>query len=122
METKMPRILLADDNNDARSALALLLETRLGASIVGEASTMEGLLEQAAGIRPDIVLLDWELPGKPETDRIVVIRSVSPGSRVIVISARPESVIQAAGADAFVNKTDPPEHIVDIFKEKRSHV
>lgn len=111
----MTRILLADDNQDLRSALALLLETRLGATIVGEASTMECLLEQAVATRPDIVLLDWELPGKPEADRIHLIRSVSPGARVIVISARPEAAAQAAGADAFVNKTDPPEHIMDVF-------
>jgi two-component system response regulator DesR len=114
----MPRILLADDNPSSRSALALLLVTRLGATIVGEASTMECLLEQAAATRPDVVLLDWELPGKPETDRIHVLRSVTPGVRVIVISARPESAAQASEADAFVNKTDPPERILATLKER----
>ena len=79
METKTLRILLADDNRDSRSALALLLGTRLDASIVGEATTMEALLKQAAVTHPDVVLLDWELPGKPETDRILVTRSVAPG-------------------------------------------
>ena len=113
----MTRILLADDNQALRSALALLLETRLGVTIVGEACTMESLLAQAAITQPDIVLLDWELPGKPEADRIVVVRSVAPSARLIVVSARPESAAQAVGADAFVNKTDLPEHILDIFKE-----
>ena len=114
----MTRVLLADDNQDLRSALALLLETRLGATIIGEACTMESLLSQAAITQPDIVLLDWELPGKPEADRIVVIRSVAPTSRVIVVSARPESATLAVGADAFVNKTDPPERILNIFRER----
>jgi two-component system response regulator DesR len=118
METKMTRILLADDNKDSRSALALLVETRLGATIVGEASTMECLLELAAATNPDVVLLDWELPGKPEADRIVVIRSVSPGARVIVVSARPEAAALAIEADAFVNKIDPPEHILAVLKER----
>ena len=113
----MTRVLLADDNQNLRSALALLLETRLGATIVGEATTMERLLEQAAITHPDVVLLDWELPGKPEADRIVVVRSVAPGAQIIVISARPESACLAVGADAFVNKTDPPERILDAFKE-----
>lgn len=115
----MTRILLADDNKDSRSALALLLETRLGASIVGEAATMEVLLEQAAESRPDVVFLDWELPGKPEADRILVLRSVAPGTRVIVVSARPESASQATGADAFVNKIDPPEQILAVLKERK---
>ncbi|MBN1452297.1 MAG: response regulator transcription factor [Anaerolineales bacterium] len=114
----MIRILLADDNQDSRSALALLLETRLGAVIVGEASTMECLLEQAAITHPDVVLLDWELPGKPEADRIVVVRSVASNARVIVVSARPESASQAIGADAFVNKIDPPEHILAVLQER----
>ena len=118
METKTLRILLADDNRNSRSALVLLLETRLGASIVGEAVTMEALLERAAATHPDVVLLDWELPGKPETDRIVVIRSVTPGARVVVLSARPESASQAREADAFVNKTDPPERILATLKER----
>jgi DNA-binding NarL/FixJ family response regulator len=114
----MIRILLADDNQDSRSALALLLETRLGATIVGEACTMESLLEQAAITHPDVVLLDWELPGKPEADRIVVVRSVAPNARVIVVSARPESASQAIEADAFVNKIDPPEHILAVLQER----
>ena len=46
METKTLRILLADDNRNSRSALVLLLETRLGASIVGEAVTMDCLGNQ----------------------------------------------------------------------------
>ena len=118
METKTLRILLADDNRNSRSALVLLLETRLGASIVGEAVTMEALLERAAATHPDVVLLDWKLPGKQETDRIVVVRSVAPGVRVIIISARPESAALAVGADAFVNKTDPPERILAVLKER----
>jgi two-component system response regulator DesR len=114
----MIRILLADDNKNLRSALALLLETRMAATIVGEASTMESLLEQAAKTRPDVVILDWELPGKPEADRIVVARSVAPGVRVIVISARPEAAAQAGEADAFVNKIDPPERILAVLTER----
>ena len=114
----MTRILIADHNPASRSALALLLSTRLGACMIGEASSMECLLGQAATMQPDTVLLDWELPGKPETDRISVIRSVVPGARVVVVSARPEAAVQAAGADAFVNKTDPPERITQLFKER----
>lgn len=118
MKTKTLRILLADKNRDSRSALALLLETRLNATIVGEAPTMEILLEKAASTHPDVLFLDWELPGKPEADRIFIVRSVAPGVRVVVISARPESAALAVEADAFVNKTDPPEKILAVFKER----
>ena len=115
---KTLRILLADDNRNARSALALLLETRLGASIVGEVATMEALLEQAALNQPDVVLFDWELPGEPEADRIVVIRSVTPGAQVIVISARPETASLAEEADVCINKFDPPERILAVLERE----
>jgi len=118
METKILRILLAENNKNTRSALALLLKTRLCATIIGEALTMESLLEQAAATHPDVVLLDWELPGKPETDRIVVVRSVVPNARIIVVSVRPESEAKAVGADAFVIKTDPPEKILAVLSER----
>jgi two-component system response regulator DesR len=108
MNTKTIRILIADKNQDSRFALALLLDTRLGATVVGEAPTMEALLEQAAATHPDVVLLDWELPGRPEADRIVVLRSVVPEAQIIVISTRPESESQASDADGFVNKAAPP--------------
>ena len=119
METKTLRILLADDNRDSRSALALLLETRLGATIVGEPTTMESLLERVASLHPDVVLLDWELPGKPEADRIVVLRSVDPDLQIIIVSGRPESALQACAADAFVYKTDPPEHLLAVLSNKK---
>ena len=118
MNNTMLRILLADNNMASRSALALLLKTRLEATIVGEASTMENVLEQAIVTRPDALLLDWELPGKPEADRIVVLRSVTPRTRIVVISVRPESASQAIGADAFVNKTDPPERLLAVLEER----
>ena len=114
----MPHILLADRNKNSPSALGLLLETRLGATIVGEASTMGSLLKQAAEIRSDVVLIDWELPGKPEADRIALLRCVAPGVQMVVMSARPQSAALAIGADAFVNKVDPPEYILAVLKER----
>ena len=114
----MIQILLADHNDNSRSALALLLETRLDANIVGEALTMESLLEQATKVGPDVILLDWELPGKPETDRIAILRSVAPGVKVVVMSARPESASQALEADAFVTKTDLPERILAVVESR----
>ncbi len=112
----MKRILLADDNHTPRSALALLLEARLGARIVGQVSSMESLLCEAAATLPDIIILDWELPGAPRPGRIAALRQTSPRSRIIVSSARPESASQVADADAFFYKTDPPEVILRVIQ------
>lgn len=116
------RVLLADDQAEVRSALRLLLEQGAGLTVVGEAAEAGDLLAQARGLVPDLVLLDWELPGKPATDGtrpgecplLVALRSCYPRPLVVVLSGRPEAqrAALAAGADAFVSKGDPPERLL----------
>lgn len=113
----MSRILLADGNPVLRSALALLLETRLHAQIVGQVNSMDSLLIEAAATLPDIVILDWELPGEPGCERIESLRRASPRSRIIVTSARHEVSSQIAAADGFICKFDPPETILEMIRE-----
>lgn len=115
----MKRILLADDNHDLRSALRLLLETRLGLELIVEARDMEHVLAQVEDARPDCILLDWELPGRPTRERVSVLRTLVPGLKVIVLSARPESKHSALaeGAEAFICKTEPPVVILDKIRE-----
>ncbi len=91
------RILLADDNSALRSALALLLETRLNANIVGESYSMENLLANLPVSRPDIVILDWELPGTPKDNRIDFLHKIYPDLKVVVIGSQPEIVQTIAG-------------------------
>ncbi len=118
MEQKMIRILLADDNSALRSALVLLLETRLNARVIGEANSMEDLLVKAAVKRPDIIILDWELPGTPKAGRIAALRDVHPFVKVIITSSKPEAAQQAlaARADAYISKSEPPEKMMHVLQ------
>ena len=115
----MKRILLADDNPDLRSALRLMLETRLDMKLITEARDMEHVLAQMEDTRPDCIILDWELPGRPKRERIQVLRTMVPGLKIIVTSARPESRAEALsqGADEFAAKSDTPLHILDIMRK-----
>lgn len=114
----MKQILLADDNSDLRSALRLLLETRLDWKLISEARDMEHVLAEIEDTRPDCLILDWELPGRPLRERLGVLRMLIPGLRVIVTSARPESEAEARaeGADEFVSKADAPAKILDAIQ------
>jgi two-component system, LytTR family, response regulator LytT len=114
MKSRKACILLADDNPAIRSALALLLETRLQVEIVGEADCMENLLAGVARSHPDIVILDWELPGAPKQERVTALRTLQPALMVVVTSSRPEIAQQAlaAQADAYVCTCDQPELVV----------
>jgi len=118
MKSNKPRILLADDNPAIRSALALLLETRLNVNIVGEVDSMENLLVYVADYHPDIVILDWELPGSPQKDRGAALKALYSPLKVVVTSSRPEIAQQAlaAQADSYVCKCEPPEQVVKVIQ------
>jgi len=64
-------ILIADDQPRVRHALRLLLEQEPGVNVVGEAAEAKTLLAQVAARCPDLVLLDWGLPGMAAEDLLV---------------------------------------------------
>src|SRR5512142_1599574 len=115
----MRQILLADDNTDLRSALRLALETRLDMRMISEARDMEDLLAQVEDTRPDCVILDWELPGRPRRGRIRVLRALVPEMKIIVTSTHPESREEALsdGADDFAAKSESPLAILEAMRK-----
>lgn len=109
------RILLADDQSKVRSALRLLLEQEPDINVLGEAVDATGLLDWVRVACPDLVLLDWELPGQQQpVDLLATLRTRCPHVLVIALSGRPEAraAALAAGAHAFVSKGDPPEQLM----------
>lgn len=113
----MKRFLLADDNSTLRSALRLMLETRLKSPLILEAADHAALIEQSISQQPDCLILDWELPGFTEPDHLAALRELLPDLKIIVTSARPEAAEAAASAhaDAFVCKIDPPAEILNAI-------
>ena len=108
------RILIADPQPAARSALRLLLQERLQAEIVGEAAESQELLAQLDSGRPDIILLDWELPGRSTDNLLEALRVDGRQPWVIILGTQSESAAAAlaSGADAFVSKGDPPKRLL----------
>jgi len=108
------RVLLADDQAKVRSALRLVLEQQPSVQVLGEAVDATGLLDWVKAACPDLVLLDWELPGIESDGLLPPLRELCPGLMVIALSGRPEARQAAldAGADAFVSKGDPPEWLL----------
>jgi DNA-binding NarL/FixJ family response regulator len=108
------RILLADDEVRVRSALQMLLKEEPGMKVVAEVAEAEALLTQIRATQPDLVLLDWGLPGLHAVGTPAALRLVCPNLAVIVLSGRPEAGREAlaVGADAFVSKVEPPEHLL----------
>jgi two-component system, NarL family, response regulator DesR len=109
---------LADDNPAIRSALTLLLETRLKIGEIGETDNLEDLADAMARFQPDILILDWDLPGPAKKGRVAALRALHPSLKIVVASSRPEVAQQAlaAQADSYVCKCEPPELVVQVIQ------
>jgi two-component system response regulator DesR len=120
MEDTM-RVLLADNQAKVRFALRALLAQQPGIEVVGEASSADDLMALLMTTRPNLALLDWELPGLAESGGLPVLRKLCPCLAVTVLSSRPGArrAAQVAGADAFVSKGDPPERLLGVLRDCR---
>jgi DNA-binding NarL/FixJ family response regulator len=108
------RILLADDQRKVRFALRVLLEQQPGIEVVGEATDGPGLIALIQALSPDIVLVDWKLPGLDSGQLFPCQRGADGEPSFIVLSPRLEARKTAldAGANAFVCKCDAPERLL----------
>jgi DNA-binding NarL/FixJ family response regulator len=108
------RILIADDQEKVRFALKVLLAQQPGIQVIGEASEAQTLLAQAQAAAPDVVLVDWELPGLCEVGGLRALRRALPAARIVALSGRTDArgEAKAAGIDAFASKGDPPERLL----------
>jgi DNA-binding NarL/FixJ family response regulator len=112
-------VVIADKRSETRSALRLLLEEAPGVRVTGEADDRSSLVSAVRALRPDVVLVDWELAdgapsGAHDASLPADVRDAHAGVKVVALSVRPEAGpgALAAGADAFVSKTDPPENLL----------
>ena len=110
-------ILLADGDTTTRFALCTLLEQHPGWCVVGEVSSADQLPGKVEALKPDVVLLDWNLPELKAEKLITSLKLNLPKLSIIVLSGRPEFKTRAcaAGADAFVSKADPPDRLINAI-------
>lgn len=115
----MSTVLIADDQADVRSALALLVEGSRSLRLVGVAGDAEEAIELAERHRPDIALLDVRMPGGGGQHAAREIASRSPSTRVVAISAYEDrgSVFQMlrAGAVGYLVKGSSAHEILDTI-------
>lgn len=123
-ERRTMHVLLATKHPDLRLSIELLLSQEPGTTIVGTASETEGLLALIKSTSPDIVILDWDLPGRPVA-KLLSKKSISRDrTRFIVLCTRPEMKNQArqAGADVCLVKGDTPDELLTVFQQTRNEL
>ena len=114
------RILVADDQNLVRSALAALLSLQDGFEVVAEVGRGDEVATLAKSTRPDVVLLDIEMPGLDGLAAAAVLSHEVPECRVIVLTTfgRAGYLRRAmeAGARGFIVKDAPAEQLADAVR------
>jgi DNA-binding NarL/FixJ family response regulator len=113
------RILLVEDNDVFREALELLLGLR--SDVVVVASVGDGTEAVAACIEhaPDVVLMDYRLPGLDGVQATRAVREACPQTAVVVLTAsanmRERDALREAGAAALLSKSQELDQIVEAI-------
>ncbi len=118
--TETIRILIADDHPIVRDGLAAVLNTQPDFDVVGEADTGCAAVERTTLLRPDVVLLDLEMPDMDGVETLQRLREILPDVRVIIFTAfdTDERIVQAvhAGAQGYLLKGVPRETVFNAIR------
>jgi DNA-binding NarL/FixJ family response regulator len=116
------RVVIADGQALVRAGFRALLEGRDGISIVGEAADGDAVLALAARVEPDVLLVDFDLPGTPAIDvtQMLLADPALAGMRVLIVAAAEtdERVFKAvrAGASGFLLKDRAHADLVEALR------
>lgn len=114
------RILLADDQALVRGALSALLGLESDLEIVAEVGSGDAVLPAVLKHRPDVALLDVEMPGLDGIAATALVREAAPETHVLIVTTfgRPGYLRRAlqAGASGFVVKDTPAAELADAVR------
>ncbi|MCQ4044896.1 DNA-binding response regulator [Streptantibioticus rubrisoli] len=114
------KVLLAEDQRMMRGALALLLGLEDDMEVVAQVSDGDEIVPAAKEVRPDVALLDIELPGRSGLDAAAELRLALPRCRVLILTTfgRPGYLRRAmeAGASGFLVKDGPVEELAAAIR------
>jgi two-component system, NarL family, response regulator DesR len=118
--TSTIRLLLADDQALVRGALATLLDLEPDLVVVAEVGRGDEVVAAAREARPDVALLDVEMPGLDGIAATRALRAAVPSCKVLVVTTfgRPGYLRRAleAGASGFVVKDTPARQLADAVR------
>jgi two-component system nitrate/nitrite response regulator NarL len=111
------RVFVADDHPVYRDGMVRAISERPDLELVGEASDGRGALDEIAGARPDVALIDIRMPGLDGLEVLGAIRRDSTGTQVLLLSAHLDSDLAyravAAGAKGYLSKQAARQEICD---------
>jgi DNA-binding NarL/FixJ family response regulator len=115
------RVVLVEDNDIFRETLGLLFGMRPEIDVVGDVSTGYEASELCAELRPDVVLMDYRMPGMNGAEATRAVLAAAPDTRVVCLTASVTSTeieeLLAAGAVSCLTKDQDFDRIVAAVEE-----
>jgi DNA-binding NarL/FixJ family response regulator len=114
------RVLVVDDHHLVRTGFRVILEIEEDIEVIGEASDGAQAVDLAASARPDVVLMDVEMPGVDglEATRRIVAADAAASVLILTTFDRDDYLFAAlqAGASGFLLKNGTPEALIDAVR------
>ena len=115
------RILVVDDHPVLRDGVAAIVQNQADMEMVGEARNGEEAVERFRELRPDVTLMDLQMPGMNGVDAIAAIQTEYPGARIIVLTTYAGDVqaVRAlkAGALGYLLKNSLRTELIDAIRD-----
>ena len=117
----MYKVLIADDHEMVREGLRRVIEEDPAMTVVAQASCGSEVLPLCRETRPDVVVLDWLMPGRDGPEIISDVKRWNGRVGVLMLTALPESDYALrslrAGADGFLNKMEASATLVEALRK-----
>jgi two-component system invasion response regulator UvrY len=114
-------ILIADDHTLVRETWSLILNTDPRFNVIAVCGTGEKAVELAKQLRPDIVIMDINLPGIDGMEATALIRKYAPGAKILAVSLHTQpdyaKKMMKSGASGYVTKSSGREEMVKAIEE-----
>jgi two-component system response regulator NreC len=114
------RIVLADDHAVVRRGLQLLLDAEDGLEVVASVGDVDAAIRTTRGHKPDVLVLDLNMPGRSSLDAIPEILAASPHTAIAVLTMQDEPAFArralSAGALAYVLKEAADDELVTAVR------
>ncbi|HEV8153814.1 MAG TPA: response regulator transcription factor [Solirubrobacteraceae bacterium] len=114
------RIVIADDHVVVRRGLRMLLDAAGGFEVVAEAGNVEDARRYVRAHRPEILVLDLNMPGQDSLEAIPQIRDEAPATEIVVLTMQSETgfarTALQAGAKGYVLKEAADDELVEAVR------
>jgi two-component system, NarL family, response regulator NreC len=114
------RIVLTDDHPVVRAGIRMLLEAEPGWEVVAESADADTAARQVRSHKPDVLVLDFTMPGRPTLDVLAQVRRDTPRTSVVILTMEADPALArkalSAGAAAYVLKEAADSELVEAIR------